>query len=220
MSKIKLELKGLKFNSWTVIGEAEKRINGCVAWHCICDCGTKRIVRGSYLKSEHSKSCGCVGAKETKIRETTHGMTQTPLHKIWLGIKNRCYNKNTVSYRSYGGRGIKVCERWLNSFENFLEDMSPNYKLGLTIERKDVNKDYSPENCCWIPKSEQSRNRTNTIWVTTELGVMTVSEAAKIAGTSWFCMYNRHLRNCPTEKLLLPPNKAGRSFTNGENTIN
>lgn len=93
MSKIKLELKGLKFNSWTVIGEAEKRINGCVAWHCICDCGTKRIVRGSYLKSEHSKSCGCVGAKETKIRETTHGMTQTPLHKIWLGIKNRCYNK-------------------------------------------------------------------------------------------------------------------------------
>ena len=220
MSKVKLELTGLKFNSWQVLCEADGRIRGCVSWHCICDCGTKRIVRGSYLKSGHSKSCGCVGAKETKIRETTHGMTQTPLHKIWLGMKNRCYNKNTVSYRSYGERGIKVCERWLNSFETFYADMSPNYKLGLTIERKDVSKDYSPENCCWIPKSEQSRNRTNTIWVTTELGIMTVSEAAKIPGTSWFCMYHRHLRNCPIEKLLLPPNKVGRSFTNGENTIN
>jgi len=220
MSKVKLELKGLKFNSWKVLCEAEGRLRGCIGWHCVCDCGTKRIVAGSHLKSGHSKSCGCVRNYNTKIRETTHGMTQTPLHKIWLGMKNRCYNKNTISYRSYGERGIKVCDRWLNSFENFFEDMSSTYKKGLTIERKDVDKDYSPENCCWIPKSEQSRNRTNTIWVTTELGTMTVSEAAKIAKVSWFCIYNRHLRNCPIDKLLLPSNKAGRSFTNGENTIN
>lgn len=142
-------------------------------------------------------------------------MAKTPLHKIWLGMKNRCYNKNTVSYRNYGGRGIKVCERWVESFENFHADMIATYKVGLTIERKEVNEDYSPDNCIWIPKDQQSRNRTNTIWVTTQWGVMTVTEAAKLAGVSWFCMYNRHLRNCPIEKMLVGANKAGRSFTNG-----
>lgn len=210
----RLELSGQKFHYWTVKSFSGISDNGHSRWLCVCECGNEKILTGWNLTASKAKSCGCK-TSDIIIKElTTHGMTKTPLHKIWLGIKNRCYNKNTVSYRNYGGRGILVCDEWINSFETFYSDMEPTYKTGLTLERKDVNKGYSKNNCCWIPKSEQSRNRTNTIWVTTEKGVMTVTEAAKLAGVSWFCMYSRHLRNCPIDKLLLPANKAGRSFTN------
>lgn len=208
----KAQLTGSKFSRWFVQSENGRK-NGSVAWLCVCDCGKIGSVTSWQLTSGHSKSCGCLNAEETRKRETTHGLTQTPLHKVWLGMKNRCYNKNTVSYRNYGGRGIKVCDRWLNSFENFLWDMSINYKKGLTLERVDVNKNYSPDNCAWIPRSEQSRNRTNTIWVNTPQGKMTVTEASKAAGISWFAMYNRHLRNCPIDKILSGKLQAGRSFT-------
>lgn len=210
----RLDLVGQKFWCLTVkefVGISEK---GTTLWKCQCDCGKESTVVGAFLKNGHSKSCGCLAIKNGKLANTTHGMAKTPLHKIWLGIKNRCYNKNTISYKDYGGRGIKICERWLE-FKYFHWDMHSEYKIGLTIERKDVNKDYCKENCIWIPRSEQSRNRTNTIWIKTELGLMTVTDAAKKAGVSWFCMYNRHLRNCPIDKLLTGSHKAGRSFTNG-----
>jgi hypothetical protein len=209
----RLNLIGQKFWFWTVESFAGISKNGHSQWNCICECGKRQIVTGWNLKASYSKSCGCKTSEIIAASSTTHGMAKTPLHKIWLGIKNRCYNKNTVSYKNYGGRGIKVCDRWLD-FENFFWDMQPTYKIGLTIERKDVNKNYEKENCIWIPKKDQSRNRTNTIWVTTELGIMTVTESAEKAEVSWFCMYNRHLRNCPIDKILAGPHKAGRSFTN------
>lgn len=214
MTRTRLELAGQDFWSWHVESFAGMSSRGHTSWNCTCECGYEQIIEGSRLKNGYTKSCGCKVAEISRIRETTHGMAKTPLHKIWLGMKNRCYNSNTISYRNYGGRGIKLCERWVNSFENFYSDMSETYKFGLTIERKEVDKDYSPDNCTWIPKAEQSRNRTNTIWVDTEKGLMTVAEAAKVAGVSWFCMYSRHLRKCPINKILSGPNKAGRSFTN------
>ncbi len=211
----RLELSGQKFWFWTVISFSNVSNNGHSQWNCVCVCGKEQVVTGWNLKAGYSKSCGCKTSELIVNSITTHGMAKTPLHSVWLGIKNRCTNKNSASYKNYGGRGIKVCDRWLSSFENFYEDMSATYKTGLTIERKDVNKDYCKDNCIWIPRKEQSRNRTNTIWVNTSKGMMTVTEAAKEAGVSWFCMYNRHLRKCPIEKILAPANKAGRSFTNG-----
>ncbi len=98
-------------------------------------------------------------------REGDQSLTGSYLNHIWLKMLKRCTDPNNSHWRYYGGRGIKVCERWL-VWENFVEDMLPTYEQGLTIEREDVNKDYCPENCKWIPRSEQPYNRTDTVWVT------------------------------------------------------
>lgn len=90
----------------------------------------------------------------------SHGMTKTPIYRIWCGIKRRCLNKNERSYKHYGGRGIKICDRWMN-FENFFEDIGNSYEKGLSIERIDVNGDYCSENCKWIPIKEQAKNKRN-----------------------------------------------------------
>lgn len=207
----RLELTGGKYWFWTVVSFHGISDNGHSQWNCLCECGNQKVITGWNLRSGHSKSCGCKTSELIINSITTHGLAKTPLHKIWLGIKGRCYNKNNISYKNYGGRGIKLSNDWLD-FQNFYNDMSSAYKSGMTIERVNVNKDYSKENCIWIPRSEQSRNRTNTIWVDTEFGKMTVTEAAKKAGVSWFCMYNRVLKNCPPDKLFLPSGKVGRKI--------
>ena len=91
----------------------------------------------------------------------THGLSKTKLYNIWNGMKARCENKNVKQYVYYGGRGIKLHKSW-KKFENFLNDMGQTYKNGLSIERVDVNGDYCKENCKWIPRNEQTRNRRNT----------------------------------------------------------
>ena len=116
----RLELSGQKFWFWTVLNFNSISKNGHSQWNCKCDCGKEQVVTGWNLKEGKSKSCGCKTIDIIRESSTTHGMAKTPLHKIWLGIKNRCYNKNTASYKNYGGRGIKVCPAWLDSFVDFL----------------------------------------------------------------------------------------------------
>lgn len=91
----------------------------------------------------------------------THGMRQSREYGLWQNMKNRCGNPNVHNYMNYGGRGIKVCKRWLNSFANFYTDMGP-IPSGMTIERKNINRGYSPQNCCWATASQQQRNKRNT----------------------------------------------------------
>lgn len=152
----RLELAGQIFGRWTVLHSI--RVNERIEWLCRCTCGTKRSVIGFSLKSGVSISCGCFRAEQVIERETTHGMTGTRIHNIWKGLFTRCNNENRKSYKDYGGRGIKICERW-NSFIDFYTDMYETYADNLTIERVDVNGDYEPSNCTWIEKPEQSKNR-------------------------------------------------------------
>jgi len=128
-------------------------------WLCRCRCGKEIEVDNGNLKLKYkTKSCGGCGRSETKI---VHGEGKRPFtkeYKIWLKIKQRCYDKNNNRYKYYGGRGINVCDRWLNDYRAFLTDMG-RCSEGYSIERIDVNGNYEPKNCKWIPLENQAKNR-------------------------------------------------------------
>lgn len=107
----------------------------------------------------YSKSCGCEGKKISIIKKSTHSLTKSPEYRAWCDMKQRCHNANNHAYKYYGGRGIIVCGRWLNSFENFLEDMGKRPFDKLTLERIDNDGNYEPYNCCWATRQEQNKNK-------------------------------------------------------------
>lgn len=151
----------MQFTGWTVkshLGLMSKATSHW--WLCRCVCGVERSVNGCELKRGKTKSCGCLWKKAMSIRRTSHGHTKggpSRTYRTWQAMVNRCYRAKDKCFHLYGGRGVKVCERWL-IFANFLEDMGerPN---GLTIDRKDNNGNYSKENCKWSTASQQNSNR-------------------------------------------------------------
>lgn len=160
----KKDLTGKQFGKLTVISETEQRSSqGGVLWSCLCDCGTTIFAASSWLTSGNTKSCGCTRKESLKKRNTKHSLAGTRLHRIWSGMLTRCLNPNSKQYDRYGGRGITVCERWNptlgGSFQNFLDDMQESYSEDMTLEREDVNKEYSTDNCEWISKKEQALNK-------------------------------------------------------------
>ena len=128
---------------------------------CLCDCGNTTVVRTTSLRAGKTLSCGCYGRKQRLEANTIHDKSNTRTYRIYHAILQRCYNENNTNYHNYGGRGIVVCERWLESFENFLADMGECPK-GFSIERKDVNGNYEPGNCIWATLKEQASNKRNT----------------------------------------------------------
>lgn len=189
MSKF-IDITGNRYNYLTVIRRLENAKGGITMWECRCDCGNITTVRGSNLKSGAVKSCGCL--LHTTKPTLKHNMSHTRLYQIWAAIKRRCNKPYEKSYKNYGGRGIKMCEEWQNSFEAFMEwAMNSGYSDDLTIERIDVDGNYCPDNCTWISKSGQAGNRRSCHYISYNGEVKTLNEWCKEMNLPYKNIHNR-----------------------------
>jgi hypothetical protein len=164
-----IPMKGLRFGRWVVLEMNRPHGQRRVRWWCRCDCGTVRSVDGTHLRAGKSQSCGCLRLELLSETKATHGGTRAgkhwPEYGIWEQMKNRCYRPATDSFEYYGGRGIKVCNRWRfgedgkSGFECFIADMGRRHDSSMSIDRINNDGDYEPSNCRWVSKKEQAKNR-------------------------------------------------------------
>lgn len=197
-------LEGQMFGRWTVIAYAGRSKNKHSLWDCICDCGTKKTVFGLHIVRGSSKSCGCLSSEVVTKRNSSHGLINTPEYHAWRGIKQRCNYKNSNSYINYGGRGIKVCDRWENSFENFLADMGNRPSQKHSIDRIDNDGNYEPSNCRWATRTEQNRNTRQNRLLTFQGKTQCVSEWADELEIPAMAIRNRLHSGCDTKESLRP----------------
>jgi len=166
---------------------------------CQCECGNIKTVSGGNLRSGQVKSCGCIRIKKNNIRNHI-------LYNVWKGMKARCYNINHTAYHNYGGRNIIICSKWYNSFESFFYwCMNNEWKKGLSIDRIDNDGNYYPENCRFVTRKEQGRNkRTNLVF---KIGGVekTVIELSEEYGINQFTLYDRLRRGWDIDKAINTP---------------
>ena len=200
----KLNLQGKIFGKLKVIKCGGKNKRGEIIWECLCECGNKTFVVGAKLNNGHTKSCGCLVKENHYIK---HDKTGTRIYRIWNAMKNRCYNKKTLYYKDYGGRGIIVYEKWLNKENGFMNfynwSILNGYDDNLTIDRIDVNGNYEPSNCRWVDKKEQSSNTRKTTYYEFNKEKHTIKEWSEILNINYNTLRSRILElNWSIEKSL------------------
>lgn len=169
-------------------------------WLCICDCGNKIIARKDFLGVKIF-SCGCYR------NELNHGLRDTRIYSIWKGMKQRCYNVHSPKYKVYGQRNIEICKEWKNNFSNFYNwSINNGYKDNLSIDRINVNGNYCPENCRWIPLKQQARNKQASIFIKYNQQEKTLAEWCEILKLKYIKTYKRiYLYHWSIEKAFNTP---------------
>ncbi len=208
-------LAGLTFCRLTVVAFARSEASGNSLWRCVCSCGKDRVVRSSRLKSGETKSCGCWAREMRPKMTTTHGQSHGREYSSWCAMTERCGRPRTHAYDRYGGRGIKVCDRWL-SFENFFADMGPR-PPNHSLDRINKNGNYEPGNCRWASHKQQARNTSGNRLLDFRGEKKTAMEWSEILGLPWTAIYQRVGKlGWSTERALTtPPRKCKRGDQTG-----
>lgn len=201
------DITGQKFGRLIAIKYLHNSNTGKAVWLCKCECGNVIEAISGNLCSGKTNSCGCY---KKDMHPIEHGMSNTRLHKIWQNMKTRCYNDNYVQYKDYGGRGIKVCTDWKDSFKEFYNWAIDNgYNDTLTIDRIDNNGNYEPSNCRWTTRRQQNRNQRTTRLITINGVTHCLKEWCKILGLHYVTVLSRlNKLNWTIERAL--------ELTNGE----
>lgn len=194
-----IDLSGQRFGRLIILDRNKNNKHNQVMWRCRCDCGKEVIAVGGDLKNNTTRSCGCLQrekASEQGAKTATHGMGRAAIYNVWCNMKARCYNPNTPNFKNYGGRDIKICKRWLNSFENFYKDMG-DCPEGLSLDRKDNNAGYCSDNCRWTTRKNQNRNKRNVCPITYKGVAKCLVDWSKILGINYNTLYYRIKRYPP-----------------------
>lgn len=200
--KVAEDLTGKKYHDLVVIGKHVVRNKWKqLQWLCRCKCGEEVITTGIALRNNNKKSCGCARGE----KRVTHGMTHSAEYKTWQAVLQRCHNKKSTNYENYGGRGILVCARWANSFENFYEDMGPKPGPEYSIERDNTEWHYEPDNCRWATVSEQLNNKRDNVKFEYGGFVKTVTQLAQDAGLKRTTLDYRLRRGASIEEAMTRP---------------
>lgn len=180
------DLTGQRFGNLTVIKRSERKTpHGDVLWDCICDCGNAKVAASYDLRYGKTSHCGCLTAAHISEKTKRNGHEPKVFYKMWQNMKTRCYNPNYKLYHRYCGRGITVCDEWLHDFSAFRTwCFAHNYSDGLTIDRIDNDKGYSPENCRFATVSEQANNRSTNRILTVHGEQLTIAQASKKYGVN------------------------------------
>lgn len=195
-------LSVLSFETRKESDDKRKRI----FYKCQCDCGNIKIISRDNLLHNTTKSCGCYAREEKIKRASKHNLSGNRIYKIYCGIKKRCYNINSSNYKIYGGKGIKMCDIWLQDFMNFHNwAINNGYKENLTIDRIDVNGNYEPNNCRWVDMVTQANNRTKNYNITYKNQTHTASEWAKLYGFKSSTVRARLRKGYTIEEALTIP---------------
>lgn len=203
---------GKKYNMLTVL---EKKEHGY--YLCECDCGNLKEIKKYNFTSGETRSCGCYYKETRFLNNKKHGLSKHPLYKTWHNIRARCKNPNATKYNLYGGKGIKICYEWDNSFKNFYDwSIKNGWEKGLTIERKDNNKNYEPNNCKWANYKEQNNNTSQNHKLTFKGKTMNIVQWAEYLNISQKMLSERIRRGWSIERALTTPNIKKDGFNFGE----
>lgn len=197
-------LDGQRFGRLLVLRREYRERDGAAGWLCLCDCGRTHFAHTTRLTDGGTRSCGCLSRETARRTHWKHGRSNTHEWYCWNGMRKRCFKPAETGYHNYGGRGIGVCERW-ETFENFLADMGEAPTPAHSIDRKDVNGDYCPENCRWATPLEQGRNRRINRMVTYQGRTQCVSAWAEELNIGKETLGNRIRRGWPLERAMGSP---------------
>jgi hypothetical protein len=205
MGKI-IDRSGLRYGKLVVrkfVGLAQTKAHSAL-WECVCDCGGVSVVEGSKLQSGQTQSCGCIQRAAIGLRSKRHGLTNSRAYHIWSSMKRRCIAPTSKHYKWYGARGIRVCDSWLGSFEQFVSDMGLPLP-DMTLDRIDNNGNYEPGNCRWVKQKSQNRNKRNTIRIVLGGEEGALAAFAERFGVPYALAYHRHRRGWSPERLFIAP---------------